>query len=139
MTIRLSRWGNSTGLRLPAALMEAAGLKAGDYVFVRLLDSATSACARRRQARLQALTNVRQLPQRHLRTNRGNTLDARSRNRRFSRADTFAFKIKATDCQVSNQQRAFNRLSLWAPTDPQPTTTLPKCLPDSRHWVLRCE
>lgn len=39
MTIRLSRWGNSTGLRLPAALMEAAGLKAGDYVFVRLLDS----------------------------------------------------------------------------------------------------
>lgn len=39
MTIRLSRWGNSTGLRLPAAVMEAAGLKAGDYVFVRLLDS----------------------------------------------------------------------------------------------------
>ncbi len=39
MTIRLSRWGNSTGLRLPAVVMEAAGLKAGDYVFVRLLDS----------------------------------------------------------------------------------------------------
>ena len=39
MTIRLSRWGNSTGLRLPAAIMEAAGLKVGDYVFVRLLDS----------------------------------------------------------------------------------------------------
>jgi antitoxin MazE len=39
MTIRLSRWGNSTGLRLPAAIMEATGLKAGDYVFVRLLDS----------------------------------------------------------------------------------------------------
>ena len=39
MTIRLSRWGNSTGLRLPSAIMEAAGLKAGDYVFVRLLDS----------------------------------------------------------------------------------------------------
>ena len=39
MTIRLSRWGNSTGLRLPAAVMEAAGLKVGDYVFVRLLDS----------------------------------------------------------------------------------------------------
>ena len=39
MTIRLSRWGNSTGLRLPAAIMESAGLKVGDYVFVRLLDS----------------------------------------------------------------------------------------------------
>ena len=39
MTIRLSRWGNSTGLRLPAAIMEAAGLKVGDHVFVRLLDS----------------------------------------------------------------------------------------------------
>ena len=39
MTIRLSRWGNSTGLRLPAAIMEAAGLKPGDHVFVRLLDS----------------------------------------------------------------------------------------------------
>ena len=26
-------------MRLPAAIMEAAGLKAGDYVFVRLLDS----------------------------------------------------------------------------------------------------
>ena len=39
MTIRLSRWGNSTGLRLPAAIMEAAGLKVGDYVFIRLLDS----------------------------------------------------------------------------------------------------
>ena len=39
MTIQLSRWGNSTGLRLPAAIMEAAGLKVGDHVFVRLLDS----------------------------------------------------------------------------------------------------
>lgn len=39
MTIRLSRWGNSTGLRLPAAVMEAAGLKVGDHVFVRLMDS----------------------------------------------------------------------------------------------------
>ena len=36
---RLSRWGNSTGLRLPASVMEAAGLEPGDYVYVRLLDS----------------------------------------------------------------------------------------------------
>jgi antitoxin component of MazEF toxin-antitoxin module len=36
---RLTRWGNSTGLRLPAAVLEAAGLKPGDYCHVRLLDS----------------------------------------------------------------------------------------------------
>ncbi len=37
--IRLTRWGNSTGVRIAATLMEAAGLKVGDYVHVRLLDS----------------------------------------------------------------------------------------------------
>ena len=36
---RLTRWGNSTGLRIPAAVLEAAGLKVGDYCYVRLLDS----------------------------------------------------------------------------------------------------
>ena len=36
---RLTRWGNSTGLRISAAVMESAGLKVGDYVDVRLLDS----------------------------------------------------------------------------------------------------
>lgn len=36
---RLTRWGNSTGLRLPVAVLEAAGLRSGDYVHVRLLDS----------------------------------------------------------------------------------------------------
>lgn len=39
MTCKLLRWGNSTGLRLSAAVMESAGLKVGDYVDVRLLDS----------------------------------------------------------------------------------------------------
>lgn len=37
--VRLSRWGNSTGLRISAELMIAAGLKPGDFVHVRLLDS----------------------------------------------------------------------------------------------------
>lgn len=37
--VRLSRWGNSTGLRIGAELMTAAGLKPGDFVHVRLLDS----------------------------------------------------------------------------------------------------
>lgn len=36
---RLTKWGGSAGLRLPAAVMEAAGLKVGDSVHVRLLDS----------------------------------------------------------------------------------------------------
>jgi antitoxin MazE len=36
---RLTKWGNSTGLRLSASVMEAAGLEAGDYVYVRLLDT----------------------------------------------------------------------------------------------------
>jgi antitoxin MazE len=36
---RLTRWGNSTGLRLPASVVEAAGLEPGDYVHVRLLDT----------------------------------------------------------------------------------------------------
>jgi antitoxin MazE len=36
---KLTRWGNSTGLRIPAEVLAAAGLKAGAYVYVRLLDS----------------------------------------------------------------------------------------------------
>ena len=39
MTVRLCRWGNSTGLRLPAALLQAAGLAAGHCVSIRLLDN----------------------------------------------------------------------------------------------------
>ena len=38
MSVRLCRWGNSTGLRLSTVVLEAAGLKAGDYVHIRLLD-----------------------------------------------------------------------------------------------------
>ena len=37
--VRLTKWGNSTGLRLGSELMTAAGLKPGDFVHVRLLDS----------------------------------------------------------------------------------------------------
>lgn len=37
--MRLARWGNSTGVRLPASLMHAAGLRRGDHVAVRLLDT----------------------------------------------------------------------------------------------------
>lgn len=37
--VRLSRWGNSTGLRIGAEVMAASGMKVGDWVSVRLLDS----------------------------------------------------------------------------------------------------
>ena len=36
---KLTRWGNSVGCRIPAPVLEAAGLRAGAYVHVRLLDS----------------------------------------------------------------------------------------------------
>lgn len=36
---KLTRWGNSTGLRLPINVLEATGLKPGSYVLVRVLDS----------------------------------------------------------------------------------------------------
>lgn len=39
MTIRLCRWGNSTGLRIPKVVLEAAGLKPGRAVALRLLDN----------------------------------------------------------------------------------------------------
>ncbi|MES2010548.1 MAG: AbrB/MazE/SpoVT family DNA-binding domain-containing protein [Pseudomonadota bacterium] len=39
MPTKLNRWGNSLGLRLPQHVVEAAGLAAGDYLYVRLLDS----------------------------------------------------------------------------------------------------
>jgi antitoxin component of MazEF toxin-antitoxin module len=39
MSIRLCKWGNSTGLRIPAALLSSAGLKEGRYVSLRVLDN----------------------------------------------------------------------------------------------------
>lgn len=39
---RLTRWGNSDGgLRLPKAILEAAGLRVGDEIGCRLLDNGT--------------------------------------------------------------------------------------------------
>lgn len=39
MSIRLCRWGNSTGLRLPKSGLERMGLAAGGYASSRLLDN----------------------------------------------------------------------------------------------------
>lgn len=39
MTVRLCRWGNSTGLRLPVSVLAAAGLAPGRSVSLRVLDN----------------------------------------------------------------------------------------------------
>lgn len=39
MSIRLSRWGHSTGLRVPVSILSAAGLAPGRYVTLRVLDN----------------------------------------------------------------------------------------------------
>jgi antitoxin MazE len=36
---RLTKWGNSLGLRVPRNVAEAANLQVGDQMYVRLLDS----------------------------------------------------------------------------------------------------
>lgn len=39
MTVKLSRWGNSLGVRVPHHIAEQRGLAAGDYLYIKLLDS----------------------------------------------------------------------------------------------------
>lgn len=39
MPVKLNRWGHSAGLRIPSAVMDVAGLKIGDKVHVRVLNS----------------------------------------------------------------------------------------------------
>ena len=36
---KLTRWGNSVGVRIGAHILASAGLKPGDHVHVRLMDS----------------------------------------------------------------------------------------------------
>lgn len=48
---RLTKWGNSQGgLRLPKAIIEAAGLRVGDEIRCRLLDSGSILLTPCRQA-----------------------------------------------------------------------------------------
>lgn len=39
MSVRLCRWGNSTGLRIPISVLSAAGLAPGRSVSLRVLDN----------------------------------------------------------------------------------------------------
>ena len=38
-SVRLNRWGNSTGLRIPVSILAAAGLATGRVVSIRVLDN----------------------------------------------------------------------------------------------------
>jgi antitoxin component of MazEF toxin-antitoxin module len=38
-SVRLNRWGNSTGLRIPVSVLAAAGLAPGRVVSIRVLDN----------------------------------------------------------------------------------------------------
>jgi antitoxin component of MazEF toxin-antitoxin module len=39
MPSKLCKWGNSLGVRLPQYVVERSGVRAGDYLFIRLTDS----------------------------------------------------------------------------------------------------
>ncbi len=39
MPSKLSKWGNSLGVRVPSHIAERAGLQCGDQLYIRLLDS----------------------------------------------------------------------------------------------------
>ena len=39
MPSKLSKWGNSLGVRLPSYVVERAGLRNGDYLYITLVDS----------------------------------------------------------------------------------------------------
>ena len=39
MPSKLSKWGNSLGIRVPSHIAERAGLQCGDQLYIRLLDS----------------------------------------------------------------------------------------------------
>ena len=51
MAVRLNKWGNSLGARLPSHLTRACGLAAGDYVFIRLDDATGDLVMRPAKAR----------------------------------------------------------------------------------------
>jgi hypothetical protein len=39
MPVKLCRWGNSLGIRVPAYVAEVTGLTAGDYLSIRVIDN----------------------------------------------------------------------------------------------------
>ena len=58
--MQVSKWGNSLAVRLPAALVEALGLKDGDQIEIRLADRRTFEVARD-PTKERALARLRKL------------------------------------------------------------------------------
>ena len=59
--MRLAKWGNSLAVRLPAAVVEALKLKAGDHIEIRVADARELIMARKpgRQELLKRLRGFR--------------------------------------------------------------------------------
>jgi antitoxin MazE len=58
--MRVSKWGNSLAVRLPAAVVEALKLKEGDQIEIRVADKRTFEIAHDR-AKQEALERLRKL------------------------------------------------------------------------------
>jgi antitoxin MazE len=56
--MQVAKWGNSLAVRLPAAVVEALGLKDGDDIEIRVLDTHEFAIARKPE-RAELLTRLR--------------------------------------------------------------------------------
>jgi antitoxin MazE len=56
--MQVSRWGNSLAVRLPAAVVEALGLKEGDDIEIQILD-ARSWAVKRKPSRRELLARLR--------------------------------------------------------------------------------
>jgi antitoxin MazE len=59
-SMQVSKWGNSLAVRLPAAVVEALGLKEGDQIEIRIADMRTFE-VRRDRSRQDALDRLRKL------------------------------------------------------------------------------
>lgn len=58
--MRVLRWGNSLAVRLPAAVVDALGLKEGDQIKIQIVDKRTFE-VRRDQSRRRALARLRKM------------------------------------------------------------------------------
>ncbi|MDR3510972.1 MAG: AbrB/MazE/SpoVT family DNA-binding domain-containing protein [Caulobacteraceae bacterium] len=58
--MQVAKWGNSLAVRLPAAVVEALGLKEGDNIEIRVLD-ARELAVERKPGRKQLLERLRAL------------------------------------------------------------------------------
>jgi len=58
--MRVSKWGNSLAVRLPAAVVEALHLKEGDQIEIRIVDKRVFVVSRDESAR-RALARLRKL------------------------------------------------------------------------------